>query len=156
MATAGLFELIRSPPLRRSPLLREKDVYPTRLDLPIRETLSEAAIALDCYGRSVEGYDHMLLSLRNATQLILDAYSFMDKENETRERCTFIHLFRSIFPELEKENTSVLALILAEKTRDLSEKLANPEKLTREERMGLAYKLVDISDAIHREQYRAI
>ena len=156
------------------PLLRENEVYPIRgRDISIRTTFGEAAIALDCYEKLQRDNDktaeRLLLSIGAAAQLILEAsgqltknekfFSYLTKkEIEVDHRSDFISVYRPVFPEIDVEKIrqiDQLAPMFAEKTRELAGTLANPERLTHEERTSLAQKLIDLSNSIHHEQYRA-
>ena len=166
MATAGLFEYI-------APLLNEKEVYPTRIPVPITDTFLEAAIALDSYERLKKDKDEtsarLLGSIGTASQLILDASGYLIKnqkffsdltneEIEVDHRFDFIMVYRKIFPEVDIEKIrriELIAPIFAEKTRSLARTLSNPERLTPEERTNLVHKLLEIKKSIEREQYRA-
>ena len=109
------------------------------------------------------------MSIGAAAQLILEAsgqltknekfYSDLThKEVEVDHRFDFISVYRPVFPEIDVEKIrqiDQLAPMFAEKTRELAGRLANPERLTKEERTNLAQKLIDLSNSIHKQQYRA-
>lgn len=156
------------------PRLNEHEVYPTRhRSIPIRDTFLNAAIALDGYERLKNERDEtairLLNSISNASQLILDASSYLTKnehffsewtkeEVEVDRKFDFIMIYKPIFPEVDIEKLRqipVIAPIFAQKTRELSKKLTNPERLTKEERSNLVDKLIAISKSIQHEQYRA-
>lgn len=154
-------------------LLRENEVYPTRHRFEIRGTFNEAAIALSNYENLKKDNDEtsarLLNSIGAASQLILDASGYLIKnekffnylfheENEIDRRFDFIKVYEIIFPEInleELKKIDIIAPIFAKKTRELAKTLANPERLTEEERNNLANKLIEISNSINREQYRA-
>jgi len=154
------------------PSLREEEVYPTRYrSLRIRDTFLHAAIALDGYERlkNDKTAAELLCNINNAAQLILDASGYLTKnekffsewtkeEVEFDRRFDFIMVYRKIFPEVDIEKIRkipLIAPIFAEKTRQLASKLANPERLTKEERGDLVDKLLSIYKSIGTEQYRA-
>jgi hypothetical protein len=157
-----------------APCLSEEQVYPSRIPVPIRNTFIDAAIALGNYEnlrktRGDETAGEMLACIDNAAQLILDASGrlfknekmfseFTQEEVELDYRFEFIMIYKPIFPEVDVEQIRkipLIAPIFSQKTRELARRFTNPERLTDEERTGLAHILIAISDSIGREQYRA-
>lgn len=139
----------------------------------IRGTFSNAAIALDSYERLQKDNDEtaarLLNSIGTAAQLILDASGYLTKnekffskltkeEIEVDHRFDFIRVYMPVFPEIDVKQIrkiDKLAPLFAEKTSRLARTLANPERLTQEERISLTDKLIAISQSIHSQQYRA-
>lgn len=156
-----------------APLLREDQVYPTRIPVSIKDTFLNAAIAVDSFERlqkeRSEIASTLLNSIGTASQLILDASSYLfknkqrfnewtNKEIKLDYRFDFIMIYKTVFPEVDIEKIRqipLIAPIFAQKTRDLARKLTNPERLTEEEKDDLTHKLIEINNSINREQYRA-
>lgn len=156
----------------RRPSLREDEVYPTRMSVPIKNTFTGAAIALENYEeiwkKRGETSARMLGDIGTAAQLILDASGylfkkekfyneFLKEETELDYRHNFIKIYQPIFPEVNLEELRTLdaiAPIFAKKTHALADELADPKKLTEKRRKTLAQKLIAISNSIEREQNR--